>query len=347
MRNRHTFVRREWGRGTSPHPSLWRMRMQRPVRCCWWTWTNLPTPIPGPEGWFYGIRHENTRPENQGRLWPVVTALQSMKKRHNDILGDMIDLALEELDSREGEKPLHETPVHLRPSHWRDVTREDRLRFMDSFPETRKSHGLLALTHTGWRSLFDDVEVGLERKWVQHLLNLHNGEVRLVGDPRWEEVTVWHKHFWGAIPWHCQFWHDQTLRTYAARDWAWRTYGAGCKRSAEKERNLTRLEVEWILKEHKNETYLMKYCPASGGNPEKWFIKAGQYITLGELFVYGHLRCSCWDLYKTYTSLPIFIRSKYHSSSSSARAIFRGNAKRKRYSECGRWGLPSPSPARG
>ena len=152
--------------------------------------------------------------------------------------------------------------MHLRPSHWRDVTQEDRLRFMDSFPETRKSHGLMALTNSGWRSLFDDVEVGLERKWVQHLLNLHDGEVRLVGDPRWEEVTVWHKHFWGAIPWHCRFWQDQTLRTYAARHWAWTTYGAGCKRSAEKERNLTRLEVEWILKEHKKRDVLDEVLPS-------------------------------------------------------------------------------------
>ena len=90
----------------------------------------------------------------------------------------------------------------------------------------------------------------------------------------------------------------------------------------------------------------MKYCPASGGNPEKWFIKAGQYITLGELFVWGHDRCSCWDLYRLYISLPIVILPKFHSSSSSPHAMLRSNAKRCRHSECGRWGLPSPTPER-
>ena len=90
----------------------------------------------------------------------------------------------------------------------------------------------------------------------------------------------------------------------------------------------------------------MKYCPASGGNPEKWFIKAGQYITLGELFVWGHDRCSCYDLYRLYRSLPIVVLPKFHSSSSSPHAMLRSNAKRCRHSECGKWGLPSPTPER-
>ena len=50
----------------------------------------------------------------------------------------------------------------------------------------------------------------------------------------------------------------------------------------------------------------MKYCPATGGRPESWKIRQGNYITLGELFVFGAHRCSCWDLYRIYIRPWIF-----------------------------------------
>ena len=65
----------------------------------------------------------------------------------------------------------------------------------------------------------------------------------------------------------------------------------------------------------------------------------GNYITLGELFVFGAHWCSCWDLYRTYTALRIFIHKKPHSLSNSEDAIFRANAKRSKYEKTGRWGL--------
>ena len=97
--------------------------------------------------------------------------------------------------------------------------------------------------------------------------------------------------------------------------------------------------VRWILEKEDNETLLMKYCPATGGRPERWQIRQGNYITLGELFVFGVDRCSCWDLYRTYTALEIFIRRKPHSLSNSDDAIFRANAKRAKFEKTGRWGL--------
>ena len=48
-------------------------------------------------------------------------------------------------------------------------------------------------------------------------------------------------------------------------------------------------------------------------------------ITLGELFVSGAHRCSCWDLYRTYTSLHISIRKIV---SGSEEAVCLSNAKR-------------------
>ena len=69
---------------------------------------------------------------------------------------------------------------------------------------------------------------------------------------------------------------------------------------------LKKEDAHWILRLEGNETLLMRYVPATG----EWNIRRGNYITLGELFVYGARRCSCWDLYWIFLSLEIFIHKK-------------------------------------
>ena len=46
-----------------------------------------------------------------------------------------------------------------------------------------------------------------------------------------------------------------------------------------------------------DETVLMEKVPATGGKPARWLIRQGQYITVGELFVFGARSCSCCALY--------------------------------------------------
>jgi len=54
-----------------------------------------------------------------------------------------------------------------------------------------------------------------------------------------------------------------------------------------------------------DETVLMEKAPATSGKPARWLIRQGQYIIVGELFVFGARGCSCcalykfWDTYKT------------------------------------------------
>ena len=81
---------------------------------------------------------------------------------------------------------------------------------------------------------------------------------------------------------------------------------------------------------------------ASGGwsTPARWEIRQGNIITLAELFSWGAYRCSCWDLYRTYRSLEVFIDPKPRVRSGSENANFRDNAKRKRRMDTGRYGLP-------
>ena len=139
---------------------------------------------------------------------------------------------------------------------------------------------------------------------------------------------------------HSRYWHAQTMRYETTADWCFHNHGAGLKRGDQrKDKLLSWKDVHWILEREGNETLLMKYCPATGGSPERWQIRQGNYITLGELFVFGANRCSCWDLYRTYTALEIFIRKKPHSVSNSDEAIFRANAKRSNYENAGKWGL--------
>ena len=70
-----------------------------------------------------------------------------------------------------------------------------------------------------------------------------------------------------------------------------------------------------------DETVLMEKAPATSGQPARWLIRQGQYITVGELFVSGARRCSCWALYRIYKSLDIFIRKEQHSVSGSEGAV--------------------------
>ena len=76
----------------------------------------------------------------------------------------------------------------------------------------------------------------------------------------------------------------------------------------------------------------MMYNPASGGS---WYILRGQYVTLAELFRFGWSAASCYDLYRTYVSLPILIYRRTHSTSHSSKATKVMNAKKLRHTEEG------------
>ena len=88
--------------------------------------------------------------------------------------------------------------------------------------------------------------------------------------------------------------------------------------------------------EEDNATLLIKYCPATARESPRSLIRQGQCITLGELFVWGAHRCSCWDLYRTYTSLDIFIRK---IASGSEEAVCLSNAKRNPHFGTGKFGV--------
>ena len=85
-----------------------------------------------------------------------------------------------------------------------------------------------------------------------------------------------------------------------------------------------------------DETVLMEKAPATSGKPARWLIRQGQYIIVGELFVFGARGCSCCALYKFW---DIFIRKEQHSMAGSEDAVALQNAKNKRHLDTGMFGL--------
>ncbi len=133
------------------------------------------------------------------------------------------------------------------------------------------------------------------------------------------------------------FWHYQFATTPKTRGWLYeRAQEDWC------DADLTDRHINWVASqsEEQNQTTLMKWSdtPAPGG----WKIRTGNYVTLAELFYFGCFisNCTCFELYRLYLSLPIFIHKRAHSTSHTAEAQRRRNAKTLHYQEYGTWGLP-------
>ena len=71
----------------------------------------------------------------------------------------------------------------------------------------------------------------------------------------------------------------------------------------------------------------------------QWFIRAGNYITLAELFAFAGNHLSCFDLYRTYRDFPPLIYKRFHTMSKSEYMERKHSAKTLHYIEEGYWRL--------
>ena len=92
--------------------------------------------------------------------------------------------------------------------------------FFETLPDTRATGGEEALTRQGWQDLKAECQMLQKEDFAKHLLNLHDGEARLVGDRSWLEV-------WSNGLNHTRFWHCQTMRSAENFNWCWRSHGGG------------------------------------------------------------------------------------------------------------------------
>ena len=216
------------------------------------------------------------------------------------------------------------------------------LPFTRLFPNLQFLEGPVRVLDDAAKQWYID-NLGIDRrlkKYVKHILGWHDGEVRLLGDAVWEEfpaargrteVTVFHPNFW-----HYQFMKNQETRTYlyTRRNGQW------------KDTDLRPKDVAWILSKEGNETTYVKFVPAPGGTQPlagTFYVKKGHLVTLAEMFRFGSHFCTCFDIYRTYVHLPIFVYKRAHSSSRSELGIQRRTAKLLRYEETGKYGLPDDS----
>ena len=218
---------------------------------------------------------------------------------------------------------------------WR---RGDSFPFMEAFPDTRATGGNLALDDDGWWRLHEDLGIRNEAALVKHLLNKHEGEMRLVGVDYWVDLSGTGRDS-RHIVYHSRFFHSQTMRTEEMRNFCFWNHGAGAKDPRFKDTYLPEETVDNIMRVEQNQTRLIMRVPATGGQSAGWKIRQGNYITLGELFLFGVFKCSRWDMYRTYMSLEIVVTKKPHSISNSPNAILRQHAKNRSHDMTGRWSL--------
>ena len=179
--------------------------------------------------------------------------------------------------------------------------------FNSLYPHLNTASGVQPLT---WLRIKSELKVESEVRYVLHLLNAHDGEARFVGDPGWYEFPA----SGGVQPCNARFWSYQFVQTYEIRKYLY-----DMSEEEGSERDLTWREIRWIMQVEGGETKVLKWLDdtASGGH---WYMKCGNYITLAELFHLGIHLLSCYDLYRAYRSLPIFIHKRVVSQSHSAEA---------------------------
>ena len=106
---------------------------------------------------------------------------------------------------------------HAPPLRERGGRERRGLVFTEAFPDTRDSGGMLALNEAGWSMLRLEFGIPTQAAWVRHLLNLHDGEVRFVGDPWWVDVKLFRASGGSYSVCNSTFWHSQTMHTENTR----------------------------------------------------------------------------------------------------------------------------------
>ena len=186
-------------------------------------WIDLVThanPLPSFEDWVWGIHHKSNREEHAGQLWEPVRAIHSNKMFCLKQLGEAMLAA--------SGAPEPAAAEHALPVRERGGRQRRGLVFTEAFPDTRDSGGVLPLEDSGWSMLRLEFGIYTHAAWVKHLLNMHDGEVRFVGDPWWKDCPAS-----GGSGWvdpsvsHVKFWHSQTMRTEKTRTWTYFNHGAG------------------------------------------------------------------------------------------------------------------------
>ena len=263
-------------------------------------------PIPLPREFIEGMPHKNDLQWNRGHLWEVPRAIASTKDHYLKTL--------------------------------QECTENTRDAFAEDYPDLLQSPhgGNIPLTEAAWQDLrtyatrHGEMHSDTKADYVKHILTKHEGEARLVGEAHWHPFEGSDEDVRQPCFWHYQFANKASTRRFLY------------VRSFDKrlqDQPLSDTELDWILAEEGGATTMMKATNVNGASgARQWFIRAGNYITLAELFHFGRHRVTCWGMYRTYYSMDIVIHRRYHSRSTSGLCQQKQNAKRLHYFETHGWG---------
>ena len=231
-----------------------------------------------------------------------------------------------------GSFKIHYLKKRIEPNLDQNLGRRWKYKFEDMWPDTNpaSSGEQNPLSPEGKATLFRQMGLRNNKDFVKHLLNLHEGESRIVID----------KGFTDPLPpstdiLHPNFWNYQFVSNHEVRKFLYFRNG---------ERHLTYRDVLWVMQEERYQTKILQWNPpaSSGGRirAEDFSLRVGNFITLAELFDFGQDILSCYHLYMMYINMDIYIQKKAHSVSGSPEAILKDNAKKLSKKELGTYALP-------
>jgi hypothetical protein len=168
------------------------------------------------------------------------------------------------------------------------------------------SAGTQKLFDDAWRRLKDSFKLSDFDDYLDHILETDAGQARLVGDWYWKPLTFPAS---GGTVQSARFWDYQFCNKSETRAWLFeRSHGDRY------DHDLAEAEIEWVMDKEENMTSLLKREPTpDSGGPAEWFIRAGNFITLAELFHEGRKTLTCFHLYKIWLALPVWIHKREHS----------------------------------
>ncbi len=277
-------------------------------------------PIPDLRSFVAGIAHWNSGTHAEGQWWDVVRAPASKKVRYY-YRGRLQEAFGWGSYYRGGCVVSSDAP------------------FCEACPNNAVlDDGWAALTPAAFRAALDaaDIIPDEEDGYVKNILDKRDGEVRAWGVPTWRDVSsdsvemLRHRRF-------C--WHDQFARQPEVRQWL---HAANTREEwSSRDQLLSWRDIEWVMHDEEGgETAILKRDPASASGERKWHIKAGQHITLAEMFSHGCEMCSCHFLYARYLQQTIIITKRKHSESISLESEKLRNAKDVHWKGHGTQGAP-------
>ena len=169
------------------------------------------------------------------------------------------------------------------------------------------------MTEDQWQKIASEQKMEQKSDYIKHLLNLHDGEIRILNDKgfqpqplAWDEVT------------NAGLWPYQSARLIEVRRML---FG---KQFGNDNSALQWGDVKWLV----GKTSLWEWDVTNHGDDEccRLLLRQGNMITLSEVLWQAKDCISMYDAYAYYTSLPTLIASRRHSRSGSRNQNMRRHA---------------------